>query len=104
MFLVGICTGLVGVTVDFLVEIFSKIKYSLIAKSITECTSEGCLWKPLSFWIGSNIGFTLLSVLLVVFLAVIILLLKIILKISILIKSRHLGEVEYQQLNAILME
>lgn len=70
MFLVGICTGLVGVSIDLLVEIFSKIKYSLIAKSITECTPEGCLWKPLTLWITSNIGFSLISVILVVFLAV----------------------------------
>ncbi|RNA00446.1 H(+) Cl(-) exchange transporter 7 [Brachionus plicatilis] len=69
MFLVGICTGLVGVTIDYLVEIFSKIKYSFIAKSITDCTPEGCLWKPLVLWIGSNIGFSLMSVLLVVYLA-----------------------------------
>ncbi|CAF0794612.1 unnamed protein product [Brachionus calyciflorus] len=69
MFLVGICTGLVGVAVDILVETFSKIKYSLIAETITECTSKGCLWKPLVIWISSNIGFTLISLMLVLFLA-----------------------------------
>lgn len=69
MLLVGFCTGLVAVAIDFMVDKISTAKYSLIAQKITKCTTTRCLWQALLLWISTNAGLAFLAASLVVFLA-----------------------------------
>ncbi|CAF1294693.1 unnamed protein product [Adineta ricciae] len=65
MLLIGICTGLIAVFVDFSVKNLTKFKFSFVQNKLDSCLSEHCLFKPYLTWIGINVAFVLVSSILV---------------------------------------
>ncbi len=65
MLLIGICTGLVAVFVDFSVKILTKFKFSYVQNKLDSCLTEHCLFVPYLSWIGINMLMVLISALLV---------------------------------------
>ncbi|CAF4115421.1 unnamed protein product [Adineta steineri] len=65
MLLIGICTGLVAVFVDFAVKKLTKFKFSYVQNRLDTCLSEHCLFTPYLTWIAINMSFVLVSGLLI---------------------------------------
>ncbi|CAF0877320.1 unnamed protein product [Rotaria sordida] len=65
MLLIGICTGLIAVFVDFTVKNLTKFKFSYVQNKLETCLSEHCLFKPYLAWIGINISMVLIAGLLI---------------------------------------
>jgi chloride channel 6 len=65
MLLIGVCTGLIAVFVDFSVKTLTKFKFSYVQIKLDSCLSEHCLFKPYLTWIGINMVMVLISALLI---------------------------------------
>uniref|UniRef100_H9GEA8 Chloride voltage-gated channel 6 n=1 Tax=Anolis carolinensis TaxID=28377 RepID=H9GEA8_ANOCA len=65
VFAIGVCTGLVGLFVDFFVRLFTHIKFHVVQKSVEECSQRGCLAVSLLELLSFNLTFIFLSSLLV---------------------------------------
>ncbi|CAF3399220.1 unnamed protein product [Rotaria sp. Silwood1] len=61
MLLIGICTGLIAVFVDFTVKNLTKFKFSYVQNKLDTCLSEHCLFKPYLTWISINISMVLVA-------------------------------------------
>lgn len=61
MLLIGICTGLIAVFVDFSVKNLTKLKFSYVQNKLDSCLAEHCLFQPYLTWIAINIGMVLVS-------------------------------------------
>ncbi|XP_005996630.1 H(+)/Cl(-) exchange transporter 6 [Latimeria chalumnae] len=61
VFAIGVCTGLVGLFVDFFVRLFSQLKFKVVEKSVEECTERGCLALSLLELLGFNMTFVFLA-------------------------------------------
>ncbi|XP_078498334.1 H(+)/Cl(-) exchange transporter 6 [Lissotriton helveticus] len=57
VFGIGVCTGLVGLFVDFFVRLFSGLKFRLVQSSVEECSEKGCLALSLLELLGFNLTF-----------------------------------------------
>ncbi|XP_015192529.1 H(+)/Cl(-) exchange transporter 6 isoform X1 [Lepisosteus oculatus] len=57
VFAIGVCTGLVGLFVDYFVRLFSQIKLNLVGKSVEECSEKGCLALSLLELLAFNMTF-----------------------------------------------
>eukprot|EP00794_Sanderia_malayensis_P009333 gene9333-10316_t len=73
MFVIGVGTALVAVSIDISIEQLADWKYSLIKKlldiasDLDKCLRKGCLALPYSLWIGIDVAFVLIAALLVVY-------------------------------------
>uniref|UniRef100_UPI00398F5849 H(+)/Cl(-) exchange transporter 6 isoform X2 n=1 Tax=Pristiophorus japonicus TaxID=55135 RepID=UPI00398F5849 len=65
VFCIGVCTGLVGLFIDYFVHLFSDLKYQIIGQSVEECSERGCLALSLLEILAFNMGFIFLASLLV---------------------------------------
>ncbi|XP_038602798.1 chloride transport protein 6, partial [Tachyglossus aculeatus] len=65
VFAIGVCTGLVGLLVDFFVRMFSQLKFRVVQTSVEECSEKGCLALSLLELLGFNLTFIFLASLLV---------------------------------------
>ncbi|XP_043387828.1 chloride transport protein 6 isoform X3 [Chelonia mydas] len=65
VFAIGVCTGLVGLFVDFFVRLFSQLKFHVVQTSVEECSEKGCLAMSLLELLGFNLTFIFLASLLV---------------------------------------
>ncbi|XP_025780740.1 chloride transport protein 6 [Puma concolor] len=65
VFAIGVCTGLVGLFVDFFVRLFSQLKFGVVQTSVEECSQKGCLALSLLELLGFNLTFVFLASLLV---------------------------------------
>ncbi len=65
MLLIGICTGLTAVFVDFTVKNLTKFKFSYVQTKLDLCLTEHCLFVPYLSWIGINMFMVLISALLI---------------------------------------
>ena len=65
MLMIGICTGLIAVFVDVSVKYLSRVKFSYVQTKLDSCLSEHCLFQPYLIWIAINMGFVLISALLI---------------------------------------
>lgn len=65
MLLIGICTGLIAVFVDFSVKMLTKFKFSYVQNKLDLCLTEHCLFKPYLTWIAINMSLVLISGLLI---------------------------------------
>ncbi|KAJ7306627.1 hypothetical protein JRQ81_010042 [Phrynocephalus forsythii] len=65
VFAIGVCTGMVGLFVDFFVRLFSRIKFHVVQNSVEECSENGCLAVSLLELLGFNLTFVFLASLLV---------------------------------------
>ncbi|XP_030041964.1 H(+)/Cl(-) exchange transporter 6 isoform X1 [Microcaecilia unicolor] len=65
VFAIGVCTGLVGLFVDFFVRLFSKLKFNLVQSSVDDCSEKGCLALSLLELLGINLIFVFFASLLV---------------------------------------
>ncbi|NXE37240.1 CLCN6 protein, partial [Ptilorrhoa leucosticta] len=65
VFSIGVCTGLVGLFVDFFVRLFTQLKFRVVQNSVEECTEKGCLALSLLELLGFNLTFVFLASLLV---------------------------------------
>lgn len=61
MLLIGICTGLIAVFVDFSVKNLTKLKFSYVQNKLDSCLAEHCLFRPYLAWIGINVAMVLVS-------------------------------------------
>ncbi|KAK7884477.1 hypothetical protein WMY93_027600 [Mugilogobius chulae] len=65
VFAIGVTVGLVGVFVDFFVQIFTKLKLSVVGDSVERCSDKGCLVLSLLQLLAFNLTFVLLASVLV---------------------------------------
>ncbi|XP_030640364.1 chloride transport protein 6 [Chanos chanos] len=65
VFAIGVSTGLVGLFVDFFVRLFMHLKFSLVGKSVEECSVKGCLALSLLELLAFNLTFILIASVLV---------------------------------------
>jgi hypothetical protein len=65
MLLIGICTGLIAVFVDFAVKNLTKFKFRYVQDKLDSCLAEHCLYQPYLAWIGINMGMVLVSAVLI---------------------------------------
>ncbi|KAM4703252.1 H(+)/Cl(-) exchange transporter 6 isoform 2-T2 [Rhinophrynus dorsalis] len=65
VFAIGVCTGLVGLFVDYFVRLFSQFKYRVVQDSVEECTDRGCLALSLLELLGFNLIFVFIATLFV---------------------------------------
>lgn len=65
VFAIGVCTGLVGLFVDFSVRLFTQLKFGVVQTSVEECSQKGCLALSLLELLGFNLTFVFLASLLV---------------------------------------
>ncbi|XP_059808030.1 H(+)/Cl(-) exchange transporter 6 [Hypanus sabinus] len=65
VFCIGVCTGLVGLFIDYFVHLFQNLKFQIIGKSVEDCSEGGCLVLSLLEILAFNIGFIFLASLLV---------------------------------------
>ncbi|KAL0603341.1 LOW QUALITY PROTEIN: Chloride transport protein 6 [Plecturocebus cupreus] len=65
VFAIGVCTGLVGLFVDFFVRLFTQLKFGVVQTSVEECSQKGCLALSLLELLGFNLTFVFLGSLLV---------------------------------------
>ncbi|XP_054435712.1 H(+)/Cl(-) exchange transporter 6 [Pteronotus mesoamericanus] len=65
VFAIGVCTGLVGLFVDFFVRLFTQLKFGVVQTSVEECSQKGCLALSLLELLGFNLIFVFLGSLLV---------------------------------------
>lgn len=65
MLLIGICTGLVAVFVDFCVKKLTKFKFSYVQNKLDSCLAEHCLYQPYLVWIAINVAMVLVASLLI---------------------------------------
>ncbi|XP_039612007.1 chloride transport protein 6 isoform X1 [Polypterus senegalus] len=65
VFGIGVCTGLVGLFVDFFVRLFTHLKFSIVEKSVEECSVKGCLALSLLELLAFNMTFTFFASVLV---------------------------------------
>ncbi|KAF3859882.1 hypothetical protein F7725_000137 [Dissostichus mawsoni] len=65
MFAIGVTVGLVGLFVDFFVRLFTKIKYTLVADSLQQCSDRGCLSVSLLELLAFNLTFVFIASMLV---------------------------------------
>ncbi|XP_023371002.1 chloride transport protein 6 isoform X2 [Otolemur garnettii] len=62
---IGVCTGLVGLFVDYFVRLFTQLKFGVVQASVEECSQKGCLALSLLELLGFNLTFVFLASLLV---------------------------------------
>eukprot|EP00112_Aurelia_sp_Birch-Aquarium-sp1_P015614 Seg3478.1 transcript_id=Seg3478.1/GoldUCD/mRNA.D3Y31 product="Chloride channel 7 alpha subunit" protein_id=Seg3478.1/GoldUCD/D3Y31 len=67
MFVIGVGTAMIAVSIDISIEQLADWKYTLIKKHLDRCLKEGCLAMPYSMWIGIDMGLVLIAALLVVY-------------------------------------
>ncbi|NXK25897.1 CLCN6 protein, partial [Arenaria interpres] len=68
VFAIGVCTGLVGLFVDFFVRLLTQLKFRVVQSfpaAVEECTEKGCLALSLLELLGFNLTFVFLASLLV---------------------------------------
>lgn len=65
VFGIGVCTGLVGLFVDFFVRLFTQLKFGVVQTSVEECSQKGCLALSLLELLGFNLTFVFFASLLV---------------------------------------
>ncbi|KAJ8016497.1 hypothetical protein DPEC_G00007840 [Dallia pectoralis] len=65
VFAIGVSVGLVGLFVDFFVHLFTKLKFSLVGKSVEECSENGCLALSLLELLAFNMTFIFIASVLV---------------------------------------
>ncbi|KAF3820321.1 hypothetical protein GH733_015830 [Mirounga leonina] len=65
VFAIGVCTGLVGLFVDFFVRLFTQLKFGVVQTSVEECSQKGCLALSLLELLGFNLTFVFLASILV---------------------------------------
>ncbi|XP_046896580.1 chloride transport protein 6 [Hypomesus transpacificus] len=65
VFAIGVSIGLVGFLVDFFVRLFTQIKFSLVGKSVEECSEKGCLALSLLQLLAFNLAFIFIASVLV---------------------------------------
>uniref|UniRef100_A0A2K5CF22 Chloride channel protein n=1 Tax=Aotus nancymaae TaxID=37293 RepID=A0A2K5CF22_AOTNA len=68
VFAIGVCTGLVGLFVDFFVRLFTQLKFGVVqtfSAAVEECSQKGCLALSLLELLGFNLTFVFLASLLV---------------------------------------
>ncbi|XP_053547441.1 H(+)/Cl(-) exchange transporter 6 [Bombina bombina] len=65
VFAIGVCTGLVGLFVDYFVRLFSQFKYRVVQSSVEDCTEKGCLALSLLELLGFNLIFVFIATLFV---------------------------------------
>ncbi|KAK2494205.1 hypothetical protein MC885_003857, partial [Smutsia gigantea] len=72
VFAIGVCTGLVGLFVDFFVHLFTQLKFGVVQTcilamvlAVEECSQKGCLALSLLELLGFNLTFVFLASLLV---------------------------------------
>ncbi|XP_032904136.1 chloride transport protein 6 [Amblyraja radiata] len=65
VFCIGVCTGLVGLFIDYFVHLFQSLKFQIIGRSVEDCSEGGCLVLSLLEILAFNIGFIFLASLLV---------------------------------------
>ncbi|KAM5142207.1 H(+)/Cl(-) exchange transporter 6 isoform 2-T2 [Mantella aurantiaca] len=65
VFAIGVCTGLVGLFVDYFVRLFSQFKFRVVQSSVEECTDRGCLALSLLELLGFNLTFAFIATLFV---------------------------------------
>ncbi|XP_066873367.1 H(+)/Cl(-) exchange transporter 6 isoform X3 [Kogia breviceps] len=65
VFAIGVCTGLVGLFVDFFVRLFTQLKFGVVQASVEECSQKGCLALSLLELLGFNLTFVFFASLLV---------------------------------------
>uniref|UniRef100_A0A2K5LN37 Chloride channel protein n=1 Tax=Cercocebus atys TaxID=9531 RepID=A0A2K5LN37_CERAT len=46
VFAIGVCTGLVGLFVDFFVRLFTQLKFGVVQSSVEECSQKGFMGVP----------------------------------------------------------
>ncbi|KAB1268719.1 Chloride transport protein 6 [Camelus dromedarius] len=65
VFAIGVCTGLVGLFVDFFARLFTQLKFGVVQASVEECSQKGCLALSLLELLGFNLTFIFFASLLV---------------------------------------
>ncbi|KAM3921298.1 H(+)/Cl(-) exchange transporter 6 [Leptodactylus fuscus] len=65
VFAIGVCTGLVGLFVDYFVRLFSQFKFRVVQGSVEDCTDRGCLALSLLELLGFNLTFAFIATLFV---------------------------------------
>ncbi|MBN3306786.1 CLCN6 protein, partial [Amia calva] len=65
VFAIGVCTGLVGLFVDYFVRLFSQIKFSIVGRSVEDCSEKGCLALSLLELLAFNATFIFIASVLV---------------------------------------
>ncbi|XP_061113542.1 H(+)/Cl(-) exchange transporter 6 [Conger conger] len=65
VFAIGVTIGLVGLFVDSFVRLLSQLKFSLVEKSVVECTEKGCLALSLLMLLAFNMTFVFIASVLV---------------------------------------
>ncbi|XP_043340656.1 chloride transport protein 6 isoform X3 [Cervus elaphus] len=65
VFAIGVCTGLVGLFVDFFARLFTQLKFGVVQASVEECSQKGCLALSLLELLGFNLTFVFFASLLV---------------------------------------
>ncbi|XP_070812041.1 H(+)/Cl(-) exchange transporter 6 [Pituophis catenifer annectens] len=61
VFAIGVCTGMVGLFVDFFVHLFTRIKFHVVQNSVEDCSEKGCLAISLLELLGFNLTFIFLA-------------------------------------------
>ncbi|XP_072012538.1 H(+)/Cl(-) exchange transporter 6 [Engystomops pustulosus] len=65
VFAIGVCTGLVGLFVDYFVRLFSQFKFRVVQGSVEDCTDRGCLALSMLELLGFNLTFAFIATLFV---------------------------------------
>ncbi|XP_039210953.1 chloride transport protein 6 [Crotalus tigris] len=61
VFAIGVCTGMVGLFVDFFVRLFTRFKFHVVQNSVEDCSEKGCLAISLLELLGFNLTFIFLA-------------------------------------------
>ncbi|KAL2103380.1 hypothetical protein ACEWY4_000248 [Coilia grayii] len=65
VFAIGVSIGVVGLFVDFFVRLFTQLKFSVVGKSVEECSEKGCLALSLLELLAFNMTFIFIASVLV---------------------------------------
>ncbi|KAG5282516.1 hypothetical protein AALO_G00056910 [Alosa alosa] len=65
VFAIGVSIGVVGLFVDFFVRLFTQLKFSVVGKSVEECSEKGCLALSLLELLAFNMAFIFIASVLV---------------------------------------
>jgi len=68
MFMIGVGTAVIAVSIDISIEKMAEWKYSLIKKYLDRCSKEGCFALPYALWVFVDIALVLIAAVLVVYL------------------------------------
>ncbi|KAM3824064.1 H(+)/Cl(-) exchange transporter 6 [Vipera latastei] len=61
VFAIGVCTGMVGLFVDFFVRLFTRFKFHVVQNSVEDCSEKGCLAVSLLELLAFNLAFIFLA-------------------------------------------